>query len=157
MILSEVCSPSKILRTVVPGTKRVVYFRPYPLFWRPPYCHTDRFKSCQPSIGPGLTPLGPQSRFGDNLHTLRVFCPHIWECGSKRVKVTFVADPRRCGCLRHTIHLAMSPYSILVAEIHLCTSHPLRDYRPTLLLFTLGDVFTRSLACLQCNNRSKTM
>ena len=33
-----------------------------------------------------LTLLGPQSRFGDKVLTSRVFCPHIWECGSKRVK-----------------------------------------------------------------------
>ena len=31
-----------------------------------------------------LTLLGPQSRFGDKLLVIRVFCPHIWECGSKR-------------------------------------------------------------------------
>ena len=33
-----------------------------------------------------LTLLGPQSRFGDKLLIVRGFCPHIWECGSKRVK-----------------------------------------------------------------------
>ena len=33
-----------------------------------------------------LNPLGPQSRFGDKLLIIKVFCPHIWECGSKRVK-----------------------------------------------------------------------
>ena len=33
-----------------------------------------------------LTLLGPHSRFGDKLLTVRVFCPHIWECGAKRVK-----------------------------------------------------------------------
>ena len=27
-----------------------------------------------------LTLLGPQSRFGDKLLTIRVFCPHLWEC-----------------------------------------------------------------------------
>ena len=31
-----------------------------------------------------LTPLGPHSRFGDKLLTVRVLCPHIWECGAKR-------------------------------------------------------------------------
>ena len=30
--------------------------------------------------------LGPQSRFGDKLLIIRGLCPHIWECGSKRVK-----------------------------------------------------------------------
>ena len=34
----------------------------------------------------GLTLLGPQSRFGDKLLLFRVICPHLWECGSKRVK-----------------------------------------------------------------------
>ena len=34
-----------------------------------------------------LTPLGPQSRFGDILLVIRVVCPHIWEGGYKRVKV----------------------------------------------------------------------
>ena len=33
-----------------------------------------------------LTPLEPQSRFGDKLLEIRVVCPHIWDCGSKRVK-----------------------------------------------------------------------
>ena len=33
-----------------------------------------------------LTLLGPQSRFGDILLIFRVFRPHIWECGSTRVK-----------------------------------------------------------------------
>ena len=32
-----------------------------------------------------ITLLGPQSRFGDKLLTIRVCCPHIWKCGSKRV------------------------------------------------------------------------
>ena len=32
--------------------------------------------------------LGPQSRFGDKLLTIRVLCPHIWECGAKRVNGT---------------------------------------------------------------------
>ena len=39
----------------------------------------------------GLALLGPQSRFGDKLLITRVFCPHIWECGSKKVKC------QRCG------------------------------------------------------------
>ena len=34
---------------------------------------------------PLLTLLGPHSRFGDKLLTVRVICPHIWECGAKRV------------------------------------------------------------------------
>ena len=35
----------------------------------------------------GLTLLGPQSRFGDKpLIVVRELCPHIWECGAKRVK-----------------------------------------------------------------------
>ena len=33
--------------------------------------------------------LGPESRFGDKLLLFRVFCPHIWECGSKRVNVNY--------------------------------------------------------------------
>ena len=33
-----------------------------------------------------LTLLGPQCRFGDKLLIVKVFCPQIWECGSKRVK-----------------------------------------------------------------------
>ena len=33
----------------------------------------------------GLTLLGPQSRFGDKLLIIRLLCPHVWECGSKRV------------------------------------------------------------------------
>ena len=37
-----------------------------------------------------LTLLGPQSRFGDKLLIIRVFCPHIRECGSERVKDSFV-------------------------------------------------------------------
>ena len=32
-----------------------------------------------------LTPLGPQSRFGDKLLIIRVLCPNIWECGVKWV------------------------------------------------------------------------
>ena len=32
-----------------------------------------------------LTLLGPRSHFGDKLLIIRVFCPHMWECGSKRV------------------------------------------------------------------------
>ena len=42
-------------------------------------------------LGPGyclLTFLGPQSRFGDKLLIIRLVYPHIWECGSKRVKET---------------------------------------------------------------------
>ena len=35
-----------------------------------------------------LTLLGPQSRFGDKLLIIRVFCPHIWECGSKGVNTS---------------------------------------------------------------------
>ena len=34
-----------------------------------------------------LTLLEPQSRFGGKLLTIKVFCPHIWECGAKGVKV----------------------------------------------------------------------
>ena len=30
--------------------------------------------------------MGPQSRFGDKLLLIRVFRPHIWDCGAKRVK-----------------------------------------------------------------------
>ena len=39
-------------------------------------------------VGEGgvLTLLVPQSRFGDKLRIIRVFSPHIWDCGSKRVK-----------------------------------------------------------------------
>ena len=37
-----------------------------------------------------FTLLEPQSRFGDKLLIIREFCPHIWECGSKRVKVSVV-------------------------------------------------------------------
>ena len=33
-----------------------------------------------------LTLLVPRSRFGDKLLIIRVFCPPIWDCGSKRVK-----------------------------------------------------------------------
>ena len=36
-----------------------------------------------------LTLLGPQSRFGDKLLIFRVNCPHIWECGSKRVNASY--------------------------------------------------------------------
>ena len=32
-----------------------------------------------------LTLLGPQSRFGGKPLIVRVLCPHIWECGAKRV------------------------------------------------------------------------
>ena len=30
--------------------------------------------------------LGPQYRFGDKLLIVWVLCPHIWDCGAKRVK-----------------------------------------------------------------------
>ena len=49
-------------------------------------------KSCRLAALPNtlyskpLTPLEPQSRFGDKLLIFRVVCPHIWEWGSKRVK-----------------------------------------------------------------------
>ena len=36
----------------------------------------------------GLTLLGLQSRFGDKILIIRVFCPHLWECGAKGVKQT---------------------------------------------------------------------
>ena len=45
-----------------------------------------------------LTLLGPQYRFGDKLLIFRVFCPHIWECGSKRVnpvRLTFESEALR--------------------------------------------------------------
>ena len=32
------------------------------------------------------TLLGPQPRFGDKLLGIGVNCPHIWNCGAKRVK-----------------------------------------------------------------------
>ena len=38
-------------------------------------------------LASSLTPLGPQSRFGDKLLIFRVVCPHIWEWGSKRVNL----------------------------------------------------------------------
>ena len=32
-----------------------------------------------------FTLLELQSRFGDELLVIRVFCPHMWECSAKRV------------------------------------------------------------------------
>ena len=33
-----------------------------------------------------LNPFRTPFPFGDKLLTVRVFCPHIWECGTKRVE-----------------------------------------------------------------------
>ena len=53
--------------------------------------------------GTVLTLLGPQSRFGDKLHIFRVNCPHIWECGSKRVNTAAVKVNHQINEVKETL------------------------------------------------------
>ena len=39
-----------------------------------------------------LTPLEPQSRFGDKVLEIEVVRPHLWDYGSKKVEITNGTD-----------------------------------------------------------------
>ena len=92
--------------------------------------------------------LGPQSRFGGKLLTIRVLCPRIWECGAKGVNIWYNGQPNQLAargswCLLYLVFPYESGVRFGAQIAHVFNYHRNRNV-------VLSGYNTRQFAKIEC-------